>query len=92
MTVEGDVKYQIKQTIIPLQRYMEKNLEPQHDQPCYIHFHVTLRCVIKEMHSSCILYYLCFRRGLELLVSPNGWVDKVMNIGIKGMFNLIGRG
>lgn len=31
-------------------------------------------------------------RGLELLVAPNGWVDKTMNIGIKGMFNLIARG
>ncbi|KAL4229826.1 Arachidonate 5-lipoxygenase [Mactra antiquata] len=31
-------------------------------------------------------------RGLELLVSPNGWVDKTMNIGIKGMFELIRRG
>nr|XP_022324225.1 allene oxide synthase-lipoxygenase protein-like isoform X3 [Crassostrea virginica] len=31
-------------------------------------------------------------RGLELLVAPNGWVDKTMNIGIKGMFDLIARG
>ncbi|KAK3594458.1 hypothetical protein CHS0354_024901 [Potamilus streckersoni] len=31
-------------------------------------------------------------RGLELLVSPNGWVDKTMNIGIMGMFELISRG
>jgi hypothetical protein len=41
----------------------------------------------------CILNALFFyRRGLELLVSPNGWVDKTMNIGIKGMFELIRRG
>lgn len=31
-------------------------------------------------------------RGLELLVSENGWVDKTMNFGIKGMFELIKRG
>ncbi|OWF44208.1 allene oxide synthase-lipoxygenase protein-like isoform X2 [Mizuhopecten yessoensis] len=31
-------------------------------------------------------------RGLELLVSEGGWVDKTMNIGIKGMFELIRRG
>ncbi|KAK3100682.1 hypothetical protein FSP39_023741 [Pinctada imbricata] len=31
-------------------------------------------------------------RGLELLVAPGGWVDKTMNIGTKGMFNLIARG
>lgn len=31
-------------------------------------------------------------RGLELLVSENGWVDKTMNFGIKGMFELIRRG
>ncbi|XP_052793619.1 allene oxide synthase-lipoxygenase protein-like isoform X2 [Mya arenaria] len=31
-------------------------------------------------------------RGLELLVSPNGWVDKTMNVGIAGMFELIRRG
>lgn len=31
-------------------------------------------------------------RGLELLVSPNGWVDKTMNSGIVGMFELIRRG
>ncbi|KAL8617085.1 hypothetical protein ACOMHN_014256 [Nucella lapillus] len=31
-------------------------------------------------------------RGLELLVSENGWVDKTMNFGIKGMFELIQRG
>lgn len=37
------------------------------------------------------LFFFC-RRGLELLVAPNGWVDKTMNIGIKGMFNLIARG
>lgn len=30
-------------------------------------------------------------RGLALLVSPGGWVDKCMTIGIKGMFNLVGR-
>ena len=35
---------------------------------------------------------LICRRGLELLVAPNGWVDKTMNIGIKGMFDLIARG
>lgn len=35
---------------------------------------------------------MAFRRGLELLVSPNGWVDKTMAIGIKGMFKLIERG
>ncbi|XP_076446963.1 allene oxide synthase-lipoxygenase protein-like [Babylonia areolata] len=31
-------------------------------------------------------------RGLELLVSENGWVDKTMNFGLKGMFELIRRG
>ncbi|XP_071125882.1 allene oxide synthase-lipoxygenase protein-like isoform X3 [Mytilus edulis] len=31
-------------------------------------------------------------RGLDLLVAPNGWVDKTMAIGIKGMFSLIARG
>ncbi|XP_052225509.1 allene oxide synthase-lipoxygenase protein-like isoform X6 [Dreissena polymorpha] len=31
-------------------------------------------------------------RGLELLVSKNGWVDKTMNIGQEGMFALIARG
>ncbi|KAK7096851.1 polyunsaturated fatty acid 5-lipoxygenase-like isoform X2 [Littorina saxatilis] len=31
-------------------------------------------------------------RGLELLVSENGWVDNTMNFGIKGMFELIRRG
>ncbi|KAK6172838.1 hypothetical protein SNE40_016418 [Patella caerulea] len=31
-------------------------------------------------------------RGLEILVSEGGWVDKVMNTGIKGMFELIQRG
>ncbi|KAK7498738.1 hypothetical protein BaRGS_00010115, partial [Batillaria attramentaria] len=31
-------------------------------------------------------------RGLELLVCENGWVDKTMNFGIKGMFELIARG
>lgn len=37
------------------------------------------------------LFFFC-RWGLELLVVFNGWVDKIMNIGIKGMFNLIVRG
>lgn len=31
-------------------------------------------------------------RGLDLLVSEGGWVDKTMNIGTKGMFELIRRG
>lgn len=31
-------------------------------------------------------------RGLELLVCENGWVDKTMNFGMKGMFELIKRG
>ncbi|ESO93682.1 hypothetical protein LOTGIDRAFT_209217 [Lottia gigantea] len=31
-------------------------------------------------------------RGLELLVSEGGWVDKSMNSGIKGMFQLIAKG
>ena len=39
-----------------------------------------------------ICHCLFFRRGLELLVAPNGWVDKTMTIGIKGMFALIAKG
>ncbi|KAL5011283.1 hypothetical protein ScPMuIL_009834 [Solemya velum] len=31
-------------------------------------------------------------RGLEVLISPNGWVDKTMNIGLAGMFALIKKG
>ncbi|XP_041357698.1 allene oxide synthase-lipoxygenase protein-like [Gigantopelta aegis] len=31
-------------------------------------------------------------RGLETLISPNGWVEKVMNIGTDGMFHLIKKG
>jgi len=38
--------------------------------------------------SSCFAY----SRGLDLLVSEGGWVDKTMNIGTKGMFELIRRG
>lgn len=30
-------------------------------------------------------------RGLELLISPGGWVDKCMTLGCKGMFSLIVR-
>ncbi|ESP02741.1 hypothetical protein LOTGIDRAFT_224684 [Lottia gigantea] len=31
-------------------------------------------------------------RGLDVLISEGGWVDKVMNIGAKGMFKLIEKG
>ncbi|KAK6172858.1 hypothetical protein SNE40_016432 [Patella caerulea] len=31
-------------------------------------------------------------RGLDLLIAEGGWVDKVMNTGVKGMFELIKRG
>ena len=30
-------------------------------------------------------------RGLALLISPGGWVDKCMTIGCSGMFNLVVR-
>ena len=32
-----------------------------------------------------------YSRGLALLISVDGWVDKCMNIGRDGMFELIGR-
>ena len=31
-------------------------------------------------------------RGLEKLISPGGWVDKGMTVGVNGMFELIRRG
>ncbi|XP_037075252.1 LOW QUALITY PROTEIN: polyunsaturated fatty acid 5-lipoxygenase-like [Pollicipes pollicipes] len=31
-------------------------------------------------------------RGLEKLISPGGWVDKGMTVGVNGMFDLIRRG
>ena len=31
-------------------------------------------------------------RGLEKLISPGGWVDKGMTVGVSGMFELIRRG
>ena len=35
--------------------------------------------------------HVLISRGLALLISVDGWVDKTMNIGRDGMFELIGR-
>ena len=42
-------------------------------------------------HLYLILSFLQLSRGLALLISVDGWVDKTMNIGREGMFALIGR-
>jgi len=33
-----------------------------------------------------------YRRGLDQLLSPSGWVDQVTSLGREGMFELIRRG
>ncbi|XP_022087867.1 arachidonate 5-lipoxygenase-like isoform X2 [Acanthaster planci] len=67
--------------------------------------HLAMECVAVTMHRTLSPSHPLFRllaphflflmainsRGLALLMSVDGWVDKTMNIGRDGMYELIGR-